>query len=742
MRLFFVIGLLFSVLLHSKETVTLTLNANGTQTVRIPLNYETANVTQSSLRGGRAEHVFNFPIPARWLVLSAKAKLHYTPSLAIIPERSVIALSFNDKTVVQKWINATDRGLDTTLEASLPAESFSNYNRLTINGYQHYTIDHCEDETAPELWTKIDTKKSYIELTILPKILPPQLSSIDYYCLDPKNISRQKIAFVLPSKKGKNVATGAVIAASAIGKKLKYRDVEFDLFAKIPTDTDTVVIATRNELTKIIASSFPETSKTLLPRLSNHTIVFLSNPSNPQYGIIAITGNSDEELLRNAQAFASYDFTLFKSAGVRVDKLALPEESQPYTAPRYLPTGQRITFRELGGKTTTFKYMYPSAMNLHFKMYPDLYFDDKQKITINVEGIYPSKVRHDSVLNVSVNDKFAAQFPFDEKTAREMSVTKLFNFKKSDTFPAYLIGNGNNKLSLQPAMVPFKKGFCELYNMENLQTTLLDTSFIELPDAPHWLEMPYIRYFLYAAYPFSIHPDGLSTALVLDSYSSSNLKAALKIGFFLGREIEYPLYRVTVTTSPDEAKDKEIVYIGAYGSPHAELFDNAQVKTEGNRFAASFPSVYKFIDHLPFFDADRLDPYRYAKTLEESADTAKKMLVQVFRSPYDSSRSVIALQYDSPASLEQGINLLFSPQEEIGWNSDTLIVDTELERISSFEIGDKYFVGTLSLFDRIRFYVTESPLMFGFWTIFLLLVMAYAIRRLLHHFKQQHHPHV
>lgn len=742
MRNFFLLTFCLSLTLFAKSDMHVINNNDGTQNIKIPLNYESKNITQTMLRSARAEHTFKLPIASRWVVLSAKLKLHYTPSLVIIPERSALAVSFNDKVVAQKWINATNRGIDTTLETSLPAEKFDKFNQITINGYQHYTINHCEDETAPELWTKIDTEKSYVELTVLPKILPATLSSIDHFLLDINNVTRQRIAFVLPQKRNKAIASSAVITASSIGKKLKYRDIDFNIASLIPSNSDAIVIASRSELLNLLKRSFPSDHEAITTQIQRQSILFFPNPQNPQYGIICITGENDDVLVNNAQAFASYDFNLHKGYALSVKAMNLPAESAPYTAPYHLPMGQKITFRELGQKTTSFKYMYPAPMDLNFKMYPDLYFDDKQKISININGIYPTKVRHDSILNILINDKFASQLSFDEKTSKEISISKFFNYKKSDTFPAYLIGKGKNKLSLQPAMVPFKKGFCELYNMENLQTTLLDDSYIEIPDAPHWIEMPYIRYFLYGAYPFSIHPDGLKTALLMDSFSSSNLKAALKIGFFLGREIEYPLYRVTVTTSVKDVEDKEIIYIGSYERSDDTLFENAQVKIVDDSFSISLPSIYKFIDYLPFFDTDRLEPFRYQKLLEESSNADKSLLLQVFRSPYDSSHSVIALQYDTSESIEKGLELLFSPEQEIGWNSDTLIINTELDKISSFEIGDKYFLGTLSLFDQIRFYITLNPFVFGAVSLLLILIMAYVVRRLIQQFKERHHSHV
>lgn len=740
--LFLLISIFLSVSLFAKSATTVTYNANGTQVIRIPLNYESKNITQAYLRGARADQVFKLPIASRWVVLSAKVKLYYTPSLAIIPERSSISVSFNDKTVAQKWINAVDRGLDTILEASLPAEKFENYNQITINGYQHYTRDHCEDETAPELWTKVDTEKSYVELLVLPKILPNTLSSIDHFLFDFKNISRQRITFVVPAKPTKAIATGAVITASSIGKKLKYRDIELSVSSSIPNNNDAIVIATRNELVSLLKTSFASNADQISASINKNSILFFNNPLNPQYAIVCITGDTGDELLRSAQTFSTYDFTLHKGYGLKINALTLPNESAPYTAPNHLPVGQKITLRELGEKTTSFKYMYPAPMDINFKMYPDLYFNDKQNITIGINGIFPVKVRHDSVLNIGVNDKFAAQLAFNDKIAKEVSISKFFNFKESDSFPAYLIGKGKNKLSLQPTMIPFKKGFCELYNMENLQTTILDTSFIQLPDAPHWIEMPYVRYFLYAAYPFSIHPDGLKTAILLDTFSSANLQAALKIGFFLGREIEYPLYRVTVTTAVDEVEDKEIIYIGSYKNSNMSLFKNAQVKVTGDHFSTSFPMIYKFIDYLSFFDSERLHPFLYNKRIEESSNAEKNVLLQVFRSPFDRSHSIISFQYDSVQSIEKGIDLLFSPEQEIGWHSDTLIINTDLEKITSFQIADKYFLGNLSIFNQIRFYVTENPFGFIGAALFFALLLAYVIRRLLLQFKEKNHPHV
>jgi hypothetical protein len=742
MRFLIILLFLLFTSLFGKEGTLVVSNPDGTQTIRIPLNYESKSITQFILRGARAEQQINFPLASRWLVLSARLKLTYASSLAIIPERSVLSVSFNEKPISQKWINVQDRGVESSMEAKLSPSQFKEFNRLTINSYQHYTIDHCEDETAPELWTKVDGSNSYIELTVLPKVLTNSLGMIDHYLFDSKNIEKNRIGFVLPTQKSNSLVTAAAITSSAIGEKLKFRDMDMFVTSTIPSNSDVLVLATRDQLKAILTSSFSTGADSLIPKIQNNSILFFANPSNPQYGIICLTGQTDQEVADSAYFFATHDFNLYKGYGLHVGTIKLPEESVAYTAPNYLPLGQKITFREMGQKNTLFKYMYPAPLDIHFKIYPDLFFEEKATIKLNINGIYPRKVRHDSVLNISLNDNFAAQLSFDEKISKELSISELLNFKKSDSFPAYLMGDGNNKLSLQPAMVPFKKGFCELYNLENLQTTILDTSSIELPTVPHWIKMPYLHYFLYGAYPYSVYPDGRKTAIVLNSFSPSNLTAAFKIAFFLGKEIEYPLYRLSVSTSTKNVEDRDIIYVGSYSHHNDELFEKAPVKVVGKSFSAAFPLIYKFIDYLPFYDTNRLEPFRYQKQLEASSASEKHVLVQLFKSPFDGSRSVIGIEYDSPQGIEQGINTLFSKEKTIGHTSDVLIIDTDLDKISSFEIGKKYFLGDLSLLDQMRFYVTGDPLVFSLFSFILVVILAYFVRRFLKHFKEKHHPDV
>lgn len=739
MRIFLILVLAWGGLLYAKTPLSLKANGDGTQTLTLPLNYESQNATHFRLQGARAEYALKLPIASRWVVLSAKLHLRYTPSLALIPERSLITIGLNGETVAQAWLNASDRGMGKFIDATLPPEAFTPYTTLSLSADQHYTATQCEDDTASELWTNVDAAKSTIELTLLPKVLPSSLSAIDQYLFDPKNVTAQPITFVLPQKRGQTLAKSAVIVASTLGSKLKYRTTSISVASIIPATGDAVVIATHDELKALLRTSFPTVA---VPDLQNNGILFIPNPINPHYGIIALTGKTAPHVLQSAHAFATSTFALYHGSGVAVNHVTLPQPAQPYTAPNYLPTGKKITFKELGTPTTSFKYMYPTPMEVNFKIYPDLFLDDKEKIAIGVNGIYPSKVRFDSVLTIMVNDKFASQLTFEDKLSKAVGITHFFNFKKSDDFSAYLIGKGGNRLTLQPSMVPFKKGLCELHNMENLQSTLLNSSYIEFPKAPHWLEMPYIRYFVYGAYPFSIYPDGSHSAMVLDSFSNTTLQGALSIGFFLGKEIGTPLYRIHVTTHPEEAKEKEIIAIGAYGHAMGKLLEKAQVNVLNNRFTTAFPMGTSFVDALGFFDTARLHPFSSTQGVGESSQSAKKVLVQLFQSPYNGSHSVVALQYDSPDSLAKGVNLLFSPEQEIGWNSDTLIIDTDTQTIRSFELGQKYFVGDLSWWAKIRYYLTASPVWFGVFALLFAFALAYVVRRILINFKRKHHPHV
>ncbi len=713
----------------------------GIRTVRIYLNYKDPYRKVAKLQTNSGIFNLDLPLASRWVPSSVKLHVNYLSSLSLKPERSTLSVGLNGKVYHQLSLNQ-ERGKDKSADFSLQPTILEEYNRISIRAIQHYLIDEsmCENEVAPELWTEIDLETSYIELQIFEAIVPEKISAISDYIIDNKNIHTSKIHFALTDFSDRSLTYNAFIAG-VLGKMQKFSQMKISAGATIQKDIDNIIIGKRSNAIALLKPLFNGDTNAIMQKLKGN-INLISNPYNPARVVIVITGDSDIELRNAVYAFATVDFKVYSGQFLKIHDTKIPKPSEAYSAPNFIPTEQKVFFKELGYKTTTFEGIYPAPLSLYFKVYPDYYFSPKDDIITYFNITYPEIVRFDSVANLSLNDIFAYQIKFNKRQEEEgirINPMKLFSFKDESKFPSYLVNKGNNKLSVDFAMVPYKKGPCELFNLRNLVATVSDDSYIYLPHGIHWVEMPNLRYIASAAYPYSIYPDLQDTAIILTQKSSSAIEAALQTSYYLAQNIGYPPFGLSVSDNLEEHKDKHIILIGKYSSKFDDLFDNAALKFTNNKTNKRYVFDRNFIEYLNPFDSDRLDKYKRLSDVLESDGMIHNVVVEMFRSPYNDDKSVLAFLSDDTANLATNISDLLKGEAQTLYAGDTMIYEPTKRTISSYEIGNKYFYGTLSWFDRIRFWISSHPLFFFISTVGLIMLMAFILRRILLQYKRTHH---
>jgi len=739
--LLLVLSVLQSATLKMDNRIVIGGEKDGIRTVRIYLNYKDPFKKVARLQSSNGTFDLDLPLPSRWILSSAKIHLNYLSSLALRPERSILSVGINGKTLHQLILNK-ERGIDKTADFTLRPMLFEEYNKVSIRAIQHYLIDEsmCENEAAPELWTEVDLETSYLELQIFEAIIPEKISSIGGYIIDDKNIFSGKVHFALTDISDKALGWNAFIAG-ILGKIQKFSMLDISSGSNVRDDMDNIIIAKRTKAVELLKPFFKGDIEATRRKLKGN-INIITNPRNPAKAFIVITSDTDDGLKNAVYSFATIDFNIYSGQFLNIQGVKIPKASKPYSAPNFIPTEQKILFKELGYKTTTFQGVYPTPLSLYFKVYPDYYFSSKDDIITNLTLIYPDMVRFDSVANLFLNDTFAYQLRFDKRQDSEgvrINPLNLFTHKDESKFPTYLINKGNNKLSLDFAMVPYKKGACEFYNLRNLVATVSDESSIELPRGIHWIEMPNLSYVASGTYPYSIYPDLHDTAIILTHKSAATIESALQMAYYLGQNIGYPSFRLSVSSDLEANKDKHIILIGKYTASFDPLFKNATLKFENNRASKRYVLDREFIEYLNPFDSDRLNKYKQLSDVLESDGMVQNVVVEMFRSPYNDDKSVLTFLSDDTEHLAANITELLKPQAQGLYEGDTLIYDPLKGKIATYEIGNKYFFGDLSLFDRIRFWFSSHPIFFFISTVGLIMVMAIVLRRILLRYKRIHH---
>ncbi|MDH3348557.1 MAG: cellulose biosynthesis cyclic di-GMP-binding regulatory protein BcsB [Desulfobulbaceae bacterium] len=730
------------------------INSDGLKHVRIYLNYTDPTKTTHVMRQTNWQYDVELPISSRWEVVKASLRVKYVSSIALVPSRSLIAIGLNDRVLFQNMLNRPD--VPEQVKLKLPPADFKEFNKVFFRSNQHYTLEGCEDETSPELWTELDIGNSYIDLVIREKDVPERVCSVFSYLFDKKSLVKERLNFVFPELPADEDLYRNAFLAGSLGKYLSYRDVIITADRELKEGADNIIVGLRKDVTQFLFDSLNiydvDDKKQLKSKLSGN-INMIANPVDPKRALLVFTGESGEELDRTVQSFPSLDFTIYTDSSITILENVLPRPAEAYSAPYFVPIGKKVLFSELGFSTTTFTGIIDKPGEMSFKIYPDSYFERKGQVKMFLHIIYPRMVRFDSIINLMLNNRFIHQVALDyNEREKDTFVQEWLDLDRLTEFPVYLVNKGMNNLAINSTMIPFKKGKCEIFNRENLQVTVMDDSYIKLPSDKRWVEMPYLDYIASAAYPYSIYPDLSDTAILLTDTSSTTLATALQTTYFLAKHIDYPPYELTITSVFNEAvKDKQLILIGNSKSSFSQLLEGAPLYfSEAGTWKKS-RFIDRFIESLPYFSPEKLDKKKYAMDTLQANEELTSLVVQMYKSPYNPDKTVLAMLSDDGNHLLAGVRKILSPQMLGSLKGDVTVLSlcedcpddpTEIApdyNVQWFNINPKYYQGDVGQYDKIRFEISENPVQLLIISLFVVITLVLVIRALLKRFKEKHH---
>lgn len=487
-----------------------------------------------------------------------------------------------------------------------------------------------------------------------------------------------------------------------------------------------------------------ETESLYLDDKLAHDVNVIQNPYNVDKAIIVLAPEDESRQRELVHALYKSDIEKYKRQGLDINKVTIPKKAPAYSAKDFVPLGEKIYFKELGYETKLLKGWYPPKINLKFKVYPDNYFDAKDKIETNIHYVLPTVVHNDSVVNTFMNGVFANQVDI-MKTADEsridIAANKLFNFDSFGNMPAYLIGKGYNELRLDFSLVPIKKGACEVYNTENLVASVLDDSYFVLPEAKRWVELPYMEYITNAQYPYSIYPDLQDTVILLSNLEDDTIASAMNFVFFLTQELgSYPNFLKVTKSLSEEDKNKNIIVFGTiYDESLQELSKNSPIVFDKELMKKDYPYIKRFVEHESILNNDRLKKYKFLTSMQETNLVDTSIVMQMSRSPYNGDKTVLMFTANTPTCLDKGVNSLFKYKNRNNIVGDTVIYDYEDEEGVAYNVKDKYIISDLPWYHSLALHIGAYPLVYFIVFILLLIVFVWLVRTLLRKFKEEHH---
>jgi len=666
------------------------------------------------LRGVSGYASLTIPIPDRYIIDKATLHLELSKSQALVPERSFISVFFNGVLVFQKRY---DPRIDTLVEdINIPISLLKDYNQLEIKTSQHYCVNCCEYEASPELWTKIYWDYSYLRLEYREKPLKSNIIFLRDYVLDIKQYNPLRFAIMTENKSDKMITFGAKVAGY-IGRYIKYRKININYVSKIPEDRDTFLIGTTDYVRRAL-----NINNDVIPN-----IFLVPNPYNGSKAVIVINAPSTDELENVINAFISLNPEGFIGENISIKEFK-NFNIKPYKSPNLIPLNKRINLESLGYQDTIFYGFFSPPLDINFEIPVDLFISGKEKFTFHLFYNYGPGVREDSVINIFVNDKFLRQIKVEKDYGTIMEDLRL-------SIPVYMLKPGKNKITVQYALMPRNQGFCVAPNIEALKGTVFSReTYIELPDLPHWVEMPYMEYFTMQAFPFSIYPDLSDTQIYLSNVEDETLSAMFTLMAYIGEKTAVSPYNISVTSDIQRViKNKNLILIGNNFDP--VFFENTPIKVSSNNITLKYRIFELMREKIKgkVLSKEELEELENLRTvLSEKNSLQNEVIFTMGKSPFSENKTVFLIISRDNNALFNAIKLLYEPKYVSKIKGDISVVDWEKFDIYSGSLGDKYFVGHLPFIKYIIYRIGyTSPVLFFIIAVATIILIAITLKKIL-----------
>ncbi|HIP33612.1 MAG TPA: hypothetical protein EYG89_02510 [Bacteroidia bacterium] len=637
------------------------------------------------LKGIRANYIIHIPLNPLWKVNKVILFLYFKSSAALKAERSEISVLLNNQLISSKKL-----GREGIINISLKNPNLRDFNTLDIRVSQHYCINCCEDKNSPELWTYLDFEKSYIIFNYKERKFPKSIAFLKEVFLSTRLLSPIEFDFILEDRKPSFIKPASILAGF-LGAKIKYRDIYIDYSEKL-REKNTFIIGTYNFISEILKSYKPDGN-----------IQIVRNPLNPSRFVLILTGDTEEEVLNSVLAFILAPSAYLSEESVYVSEVSLPS-FKPYSSPILLSPGQEINFGKLV-KDDIVINGYGQRVNISFFIPPDLFLTPKEKIKIKLFYNHGLLVREDSTINLYINDKFVYSIPVDPEDERELKVAEI-------KIPTSVLKKGFNILTIESALVPYKRGFCSIANYKNSKLVIYGNSSIYLPTLVHWTEMPYLEYFTYTGYPFTFYPDMKNTLVVLESTDKKTLSSLFTLFAFIGSRVQIPPFRVEISTNiTQENRNKDIIFFWKKNSLVRKSIlssSNSEVKIRGliNGREGNVFKVFLRKNSISFTLAMR-------------------------ESPFKKGRTILVFNSKDSDTLYEFIKVLYKPMILSKVRGDTVFYNKESIEIYSFSSGNKYYVGNMPLYKEVYYRIGYNIKYLAVIFLISLILLSLAVKKLL-----------
>lgn len=656
-----------------------------------------------TLRGTDGQATVFLPIATRLEVRRAVLHLVAKNSLSLLQGRSQLQVRLGGRVVAQVPLDPRLPQLEAQIALPL-REVKPGYHALTFAVAQHYTME-CEDPSAPELWTEIDTERSWIQLEGGLRQWQPTVAEWGAV-FDNRLWGPQTLLVATPGATVTQQLRWGGLAAQAAALRLAYVPLRVRSVLARPGGGDT---GDRTTPVRVASAEWPDadavligTAASLQPlleanwhaRIRGPFLALWPLPERPGRFALVVSGATEQEVDQALHALALMRTPLPRASAAVVSALQWPSLSEPPGADRVLP-GQSVTFAQLGVRTVQWQGRF-GELTVPLVLPADLYSPDESSARLRLRFAVGAGLREDSVINVFVNGLFQTAVALRQPDGGYMRDYAI-------SLPISVFRSGRNELTFAVSMVPTRSGRCEWLQTDNLRLTLFDDSRIEWPQAARLTQLPDLELWQRAAFPHASVAWGRRTSVVVAEPKPQAMAAAWMLAAKLAQVQGSPWLEAHWQAGLDGRWNHDhVLLVGAWADLPPDLQPSALLRKGGGtwlegvalRASAAGPTV----------QATAIWDVLQGGLLGEGA-----LLLQTAL-PGRSAGALTLLTADEPSGLQNQTDALVDPavwgqlRGDVAWWQGRDDIFTQ----SWF---DRYTVGEASIWQELSFALWRRPWM-------------------------------
>ncbi|MCU0551218.1 MAG: cellulose biosynthesis cyclic di-GMP-binding regulatory protein BcsB [Leptolyngbya sp. Prado105] len=621
------------------------------------------------LEGLYAESQFGFTRPRQWEIKTAKAKIRYQHSPALIADKSDLVVRVNDTSVGSVPLNLKNSQVGTA-EFNIPLNLLQDENQISIVA-QQLNSPTCSNPDDKTLWSEV-LSDSEIAFDYTVKPIDLDFSRYPFPFFDQYGLDSNRVSYLLPAQMSEAWLTATSRFQTQYGRLAEFRPLETllikdlknfqwnDRIVMIGTPDEQPALKTMKLPYKMANNRFVDGNNAPLP--DSIGVVMLATLNNGENPVLVVSGNGAEGVTKASQFLIQpVNSQIGAGNAILVNDLADTPSPAPREWSHYLPDKDSFKLAALTGldnkpfKDKTVKGTSAAPVQFHFRALPDDRF--MRGSTMDLKYSYSAQV-DPRLSNVSVRIDGVGigsrKLDSDKGGQNETLTVDL---------PANLL-TSNSIIDVDFDLYPKDKAECGYNNDQQLWGTVHSDSGFNLR-RENSVELPDLK-LLTTGFPLASPQDLSQTAIVVpDAPTDSDVMTLLKFSERMGRLTTAKSVKMDVfkTASLPEGirKERNIVAIGT-----RDRFPVKQAFETGG-----FQLMDVFGRGL---GQDRI------QTLPDASGVIKSVM-----SPWNNDRVLIALSGQTDQGLQQIQNILSKDNWFYQLKNDTVLINANPQAKDAFD---------------------------------------------------------